>query len=84
MNEQTDAPKAVDQLSFEEALEELRRLVSGLESGEGKLDQAIEAYERGAQLKAHCEKKLAEAKAKIEKIQFGPNGVTGAQAFEES
>ncbi|MGO1118542.1 exodeoxyribonuclease VII small subunit [Rhodovibrionaceae bacterium A322] len=84
MNEQMQASKPVADLSFEEALEELRRLVNSLESGEGKLDQAIEAYERGAQLKTHCEKKLAEAKAKIEKIQFGPNGVTGAQAFEES
>jgi|TARA_R110002072_G_scaffold10058_4_gene47685 exodeoxyribonuclease VII small subunit len=84
VSEQLETPKAVDQLSFEEALEELRRLVSGLESGEGKLDQAIEAYERGAQLKAHCETKLAEAKAKIEKIQFGPDGVTGSEPFDES
>ncbi|WP_343559212.1 exodeoxyribonuclease VII small subunit [Kiloniella sp. b19] len=58
----------VQNMSFEEALAELRTIVSRLEQGEGKLDEAIDAYERGAALKAHCEEKLRDAQAKIEKI----------------
>ncbi|MEM7170206.1 MAG: exodeoxyribonuclease VII small subunit [Pseudomonadota bacterium] len=64
----------ISKMSFEEALEELKEIVSGLESGQGKLDAAIEAYERGAQLKRHCEVKLREAQAKIEKISLSADG----------
>ncbi len=40
--------KEIQKMSFEDALEELKEIVSTLESGDGKLDQAIESYERGA------------------------------------
>jgi exodeoxyribonuclease VII small subunit len=76
-----DAPD-VSRLSFEEALEELRQIVGRLEAGEGKLDEAIAAYERGAQLKAHCERKLREAQEKIEKIALGPDGQARTEPFE--
>ena len=71
----------VEQLSFEDALAELKQIVERLESGQGKLDDAIAAYERGARLKAHCETKLKEAQLKIEKIQLGPKGPV-AEPFE--
>jgi exodeoxyribonuclease VII small subunit len=61
-------------MSFEDALAELRQIVERLEKGEGKLDEAITAYERGARLKQHCEAKLKEAEAKIEKIRLSENG----------
>lgn len=66
----------VTKMSFEEALAELRQIVERLEKGEGRLDEAITAYERGAQLKAHCEQKLKEAESKIEKIRVGQGGVS--------
>ena len=59
---------AIESMSFEEALNELQSLVKALEKGEAKLEEAIRAYERGAALKQHCERKLREAQAKIEKI----------------
>ena len=40
---------------------------------------AIKSYERGAALKAHCEKKLAEASARIEKIALGADGSVRAE-----
>ena len=55
-------------LGFEEAMKELERIVRDLESGQVKLDDAVKAYERGAALKKHCEAKLADARAKVEKI----------------
>lgn len=69
-----EAPPDIDNLSFEDALAELRRIVERLEQGETKLDEAIQAYERGAKLKAHCEKKLREAEAKIEQVRLGQDG----------
>ncbi|WP_421708826.1 exodeoxyribonuclease VII small subunit [Algihabitans sp.] len=77
-------PSEIAQMSFEEALEELRQIVGRLESGDGQLDQAIDAYERGAHLKAHCEAKLREAQAKIEKIALGSDGVPRGTPFEDS
>ncbi len=62
-------------LSFEEALEELVTIVRQLESGRGKLDEAISSYERGAALRRHCEAKLNDAKAKIDRIAFTADGV---------
>ena len=64
----------IGKMSFEDALAELEEIVRSLESGKGKLEEAIFAYERGAQLKAHCEKKLKEAQAKVEKISLGADG----------
>ncbi len=59
---------AVSSLSFEEALMELETIVKGLETGESALENSISSYERGIELKTHCEKKLCEAQEKIEKI----------------
>ena len=77
-----DPPKDVAKLSFEDALEELKQIVANLEGGQGKLDQAIEAYQRGAALKRHCEAKLREAQEKIEKISLGPEGKVETEPFD--
>ncbi len=61
-------------LSFEEALKELEEIVNSLERGDVSLEDAIEAYERGSMLKNQCEKRLKEAKMKVEKIQSSQNG----------
>jgi exodeoxyribonuclease VII small subunit len=75
----TETPSDVARLSFEEALGELEKIVGDLERGKVKLDDAIAAYTRGAQLKAHCERKLADAKAKVEKIVLRPDGSVAAE-----
>jgi len=67
-------PPDVAKLSFEEALAELEQIVRRLEGGTGKLDEAIQSYERGALLKRHCEAKLREAQARVDKIVVGPDG----------
>ena len=40
-------------LSFEDALAELERIVRGLETGQQKLEDATDSYERGAALRRH-------------------------------
>lgn len=69
-------------LSFEEALEKLRQIVTKLEQGDGKLDEALEAYETGAKLKAICEARLNEAKERIEQITIGANGEANTKPFD--
>jgi exodeoxyribonuclease VII small subunit len=69
-------------LSFEQALAELERIVAELESGKTDLEQSIDAYERGARLKAHCEAKLKEAQLRVEKIVIGQAGPTGVEPAE--
>jgi exodeoxyribonuclease VII small subunit len=69
-------------LSFEEAMRELESIVRDLETGKAKLDDAVRAYERGAALKAHCEAKLAGAKAKIEQITVGSDGKVSLTPFD--
>lgn len=58
----------IKKMSFEEAMAELESIVTRLESGQIHLEDAIESYTYGAQLKDHCEKKLSEARLKVEKI----------------
>ena len=64
----------VENLSFEDALGELETIVKTLETGQAKLEDSIGKYERGIALKNHCDKKLREAQAKIEKITVGKDG----------
>ena len=67
-------PEEITKLSFEEAIHELEAIVKKLEEGKGKLDDAIDSYERGARLKQHCEAKLNEAQARVDKIVRGGDG----------
>ena len=61
---------SLDKMSFEDAMKELEKLVDSLDKGDVSLEEAITAYDRGSQLKEYCEKKLNEAKMKIETIQL--------------
>jgi len=70
-------------LSFEEALRALEDVVRKLETGEVPLEESISLYERGEQLRRHCQARLDAAQARIEKIVQGPDGrPTGAVPFD--
>lgn len=66
--------KPVADMSFEEAMAELETLVSKLESSQVALDDSIRLYDRGAELKRHCEAKLKAAEEKVAQITLGANG----------
>ncbi|MGX6960707.1 MAG: exodeoxyribonuclease VII small subunit [Rickettsia endosymbiont of Pentastiridius leporinus] len=57
-----------ENISFEEALSELEEIVKKIDNGQETLESAVNSFERGVLLKNHCEKKLKEARLKIEKI----------------
>ena len=73
----------VDKMSFEAAMAELEAVVGQLERGDVPLEDSIKLYERGAALKARCEKKLKEAEERVAQITLGEDGQpTGLKAAE--
>jgi len=73
----------IESMTFEDALTELEGIVRNLETGQTKLDDSITSYERGVALKNHCEKRLNDARLKIEKISLDSDGKpTGLEPFD--
>lgn len=73
----------IEALSFEDALRALEDVVRQLESGDVPLEDSITLYERGEELRKHCQKRLDAAQARIEKIVAGPDGTpSGTQPFD--
>lgn len=68
----------IAQMSFEAAMAELEQVVTKIERGEVALEESISLYERGAQLKKHCEAKLKAAEEKVTALTLDRDGsVTG-------
>lgn len=67
-------PTDIAAMPFEKALAELETIVAKLERGDVALEDSILAYERGEALKAHCDKLLTAAEARVEKIRVGGDG----------
>ena len=73
----------IGQMSFEEALRALEDVVRRLETGDVPLEESISLYERGEQLRRHCQARLDAAQARIEKIVAGPDGkAIGTELFD--
>ena len=70
----TNPAADVSALTFEQAVEELEKIVAALERGDVPLDRSIEIYERGEALKKHCETLLSAAENRIEKIRLDRAG----------
>jgi exodeoxyribonuclease VII small subunit len=69
--------KSIENMNFEEALAELEEIVKKIDTGQENLESAISSFERGVQLKSLCEKKLKEARMKVEKItKFSDGTIT--------
>lgn len=56
----------MSETTFEQALTELEEIIKKLEDGRLPLEDAVKAFERGAELKKICEEKLKNAQLKIE------------------
>ncbi len=77
------SPAAIAELSFEAALDQLAGIVRQLEGGQVPLDAAIGLFERATALKAHCDARLRDAEARIERIRLGADGQpTGLSPFD--
>ncbi|MCR4688622.1 MAG: exodeoxyribonuclease VII small subunit [Saccharofermentans sp.] len=51
--------------TYEEAIEELRKVVATLNEGKVSLDESIKLYQRGIELASLCDKKLKEVEEKV-------------------
>ena len=70
-------------MSFEQALDQLEKIVDDLERGDVPLEQSIRIYERGEALKTHCDALLRRAEARVEKISLNQNGQpTGTEPLD--
>jgi exodeoxyribonuclease VII small subunit len=75
--------KPVGEMSFEQAMAELEKVVGQLEAGDVPLERSIALYERGAALKARCEEKLKEAEEKVAMITLNGDGqAVGVKAVD--
>jgi len=66
-------------MSFEDAIQELETIIDKLESGEVPLDETISLYDRGSELKKYCEQKLQTAEEKIQRISKKEPGFEGLE-----
>jgi exodeoxyribonuclease VII small subunit len=71
-----------DPVSFEAALKELEGIVKQLETGEAKLEESLQLFERGIRLSRFCSQKLEEAEKKIEMLVKDSRGEYSAVPFE--
>lgn len=65
----TDQTPDVSSLSFEQARDELVRVVSELEQGAPSLEHSLALWERGEALAARCEEWLLGAKRRLDEAR---------------
>jgi exodeoxyribonuclease VII small subunit len=71
-------------MGFEAAMKRLEEIVQRLERGEESLEDSLKLYEQGTKLKAICDRKLADARVRIEKMRLGPDGeAAGSEPLDE-
>jgi exodeoxyribonuclease VII small subunit len=67
----TPAPAATAEMSYEEALGELERLVASMEDGQLPLDRLMQSYERGAELLQLCRSRLDAVEQQVKVLEDG-------------
>jgi exodeoxyribonuclease VII small subunit len=53
------------ELRYEQAVKELEKLISDMESGKFSLEETLLAYQRGAALLKHCQGMLAQVEQQV-------------------
>jgi exodeoxyribonuclease VII small subunit len=77
------AKKELGKKKFEEALEDLEKVVERLESGELSLEDSLAAFEEGIGLVKFCNQKLTEFEKKIELLVKDKDGKLQLRAMDE-
>lgn len=73
MAKTTKAAKAVDQLTYEQALQELEDILTALESEPVGLKETMKMFERGKNLIRHCQTLLDQAELKVHTLEQDKN-----------
>ena len=74
------ARKKIENLSFEDSLNELEQIVQSLEKGELSLEDSMALFERGLGLSQASQTKLKEAEQKVQ-ILMDNKGVSKLEDF---
>ncbi|MCL1904938.1 MAG: exodeoxyribonuclease VII small subunit [Methanomassiliicoccaceae archaeon] len=67
--------KKVEEMTFEEGLNELERLVDMLENGGLDLDKSLDIYENAVKLRDHCRAILEKSERRVQKIMETSEGI---------
>lgn len=76
-------PQQVPPKTFEEAVDELEKILGDIESGRLGLEETLSRYERGNFLIAHCREVLSAAEKQIELISKAADGTLASQPLEK-
>ncbi|UAJ78262.1 exodeoxyribonuclease VII small subunit [Leifsonia sp. ZF2019] len=76
----TPGADPLGELSYEEARDELVRVVTELEQGSATLEESIALWERGEALARRCEEWLIGAKARLDAARSGDAAAVGTGA----
>jgi exodeoxyribonuclease VII small subunit len=71
-------------LDFESAMAELEKIVSDMESGKLPLEQALAAYQHGAELLSYCKGRLDDAQQQVSVLENGLLKDFSAEAAQTS
>ncbi len=71
----------LETVNFETAMKELEGIVRRLDGAAGDLETSIKDYMRGTELAQHCQKKLADARLRIDAIVKKEGGLA-LESFE--
>jgi exodeoxyribonuclease VII small subunit len=64
----------ISKMEFEDALKELEEIVKTLEEGKSSLKDSVDLYERGINLKKHCDQILESVQLRVNQISVDKNG----------
>lgn len=70
------------ELTFEEAIENLEKIVTELEAGELPLDKSVENFKKGMELSNYCSKLLDDAEKTISVLVEQQDGTIKEENFE--
>ena len=71
-----------EELTFEEAIENLEKIVSELENGDLPLDKSVESFKKGMELSNYCSKLLDDAEKTISILIEQRDGTVKEENFE--
>lgn len=74
--------KKNENLSFEEAMDKLEKIVEELEKGEQPLEVSVENFKSGVEMSNYCEKLLDDAEKSINILIKNKNGEVEEEQFE--
>ena len=71
----------MEELTFEEAIADLEKIVNELENGKLTLDESVKKFEKGMQLSKRCNEILEKAEKEITILIDGEDGTFKEETF---